>query len=346
VKIHRIWQVGVLGLVLANGAANTCISAFAAEPMPVNFVPPEQRNAAIRYLIAMIYLTPERSEKLKAVDFAKLGTNIEPSAMSLEFNEAAKLDNSGLLQWTIDGTGMSHCNFESNYEAGIGALLPQLGNMRQLAKALRLDARIQLTKGNADLAAKRVVAILHMGAHLKQDSWLIGALLGAAIDHTAFAETIAIAESPALTDAGRKELLSVLHALDTSDPLHYEQAIAVERGSIIPWLTKKAAAPDAWTQLKAELFEGESGPNITLSDEEVRVQIGQLGPAYDAFVVAVSSQTSDADAKKFDEKAHAGEWGTLAAIMMPAVENMRSSERKYRADLQKAIAALETPAKK
>lgn len=334
-------------MVLASGSAITGFPVFAAEPMPANFVPPEQRNAAIRYLIAMIHLTPERSEKLKAVDWSKLGTTIDPSKMTPEFNEASKLDNAGLLQWTIDGTTMSHCNFESNYEAGIGALLPQLGNMRQLARALRLDARINLIGGNADLGAQRVIEIVLLGSHLKQDSWLISALLGAAVDHAAFAEALAVAESSKLSDAKRNELVATLRALNTPDPIHFQKAIAVERGSIISWLKKESAAPGVWARLKPQIInEGDPGSDAILSDEDVRKQIGQLGEAYDAFAIAVSSRTSDEEAKKFYEHARSGKWGTLALIMMPGIESMRESERKYRVELQKAIAALENSAKK
>jgi len=73
----------------------------------------------------------------------------------------------------------------------------------------------------------------------------------------------------------------------------------------------------------------------------VRKQIVQLGSAYDAFAVAASSKTDDSEAKKFHDRAQSGEWGTLAIIMMPSLDPMRNSERKYRAELQKAISALE-----
>jgi len=347
VKTNKVFCAAAFGLVLACGAATNSVRVFAAEPLPANFVPHDQRNAAIRYLIAMIHLTPDRSEKLKAVDWTKLGTTSDPAKMTAEFNEAAKLDNEGLLRWTIDGTTMASCNFESNYEAGIGALLPQLGNMRQLARALRLDARINLLNGNADLGAQRVIEMIRLGSHLKQDSWLISVLVGAAIDRAAFAETLAVAESPKLSEAKRQELLAELRALNTTDPIHFRRAIAAERGSIVTWLKKESVAPGVWGRLKPQLInEGDPGWDTTLSDDEVRKQIGQLGEAYDAFTHAVTGGATDEEAKKFHEKAQSGTWGTLAAIMMPSVKNMRESERKYRVDLLNAIAALEKASKK
>lgn len=346
-KIHRTWTVLATGALLGSSMFFSGQPVFAVEPMPANYVAPAQRNAAIRYLIAVSYLTPEMSEKLKSVDWEKLGAARDAPQMTPEFNEAAKLNFAEVLQWTADGTTMSKCNFESNYEAGVGTLLPQLGQMRQLGRALRLDARINLKNGDADKAADRVMQMLRLGTHLQQDSWLISVLVGAAVQQPAFAEAAAVAASPNLSEAKRRELIAALKTLDTSDPIHFQDAISVERRSIIAWLEKESAAPGAWNRIKPQLIEeGGAGSDISLTDEEVRKQIGQLGSAYDAFAIAAKGPTSDADAAKFFERSQSGEWGTLSKIMMPGLQALRASERKYKEALAKAIAALESPVSK
>ncbi|MBX3388891.1 MAG: hypothetical protein KF691_05500 [Phycisphaeraceae bacterium] len=346
-KIHRSLVALASGTLLGSGALLATLPAYAAEPMPANYVAPAQRNAAIRYLIAVSYLTPEMGEELKAIDWEKLGTSIDPAKMTTEFNDAAKQNFDQVLQWTVDGTTMSKCNFESNYEAGVGTLLPQLAQMRQLARALRLDARINLKNGDADKAADRVMQMLRLGSHLQQDSWLISVLVGAAVQQPAFHEAVAVASSPNLSEAKRRELIAALQALDTPDPIHYQDAISVERRSIIAWLEKESAAPGAWQRIKPQLIEeGGPGSDLSLTDEEVRKQIGQLGSAYDAFAIAAKGTTSDADAAKFFERSQSGEWGTLSKMMMPGLEALRASERRYKEALAKAIAALQSPAGK
>ncbi|MFO0860882.1 MAG: hypothetical protein U0570_10025 [Phycisphaerales bacterium] len=322
----------------------SCLAEPAApesRPLPHNFVAPAERNAAIRYLVAVTYLTPDMAEKLRAVDWEALGNTIDPAKLSPEFKAAAALDFSQIILWTADGTSMRRCNFESNYEAGIATLLPQLGQLRQLGRVLRVDARNQLAQGNADLAAERVAQMLALGSHVKQDGWLINVLVGTAVQQQAFEEAIAVAQSPKLGNDARARLLAAVESNQGPDPLHLQQAIVVERDSIVPWLEREAQAPGAWARLKPLLAEvGSDAEKLNLTDDEVRKQIQQLFPAYDAALVAVRSATSDEDARKYGLRVENGEWGTLAAMMLPATPKLRASEKRYREQMQRAIDAL------
>jgi hypothetical protein len=340
--MNRSWLAGVLGLVLASGTVFTSVPVLAAEPMPANFVPPEQRNAAIRYLLAVTVLTPEKYDKVRVLDWNQIGDNTDPDKMPDAFQEAARVDFGFVLNFVEDGSRMSRCNFESNYEAGIGTLLPQLGQMRQLARILRFDARKQLTLGNADGAADRLLTILRFGNHMKGDGWFISVLVGVAIDNLAFIEVPLVASSPALSIEKRQQLLAELRKNAIPDPLHYAGAVSTERLSIIHGLQKETQTPGAAKRIAAQLSEEPYSAKIAaMTDEQIQREVESLGAMYDQFALALLSQTSDEEAAKIQERIQSGELGTLAAIMMPGADGLRRSESRYKADLNRAIAVVE-----
>lgn len=340
-------HAGALGLILASGALMPDGPVFAAEPMPANFVRPEKRNAAIRYLVAVTLINPEAGEKLRSLDWNTFGDNVDPAKMPEAFKEVAKLDFAPVIARIEDGSRMSHCNFESNYEAGIMTNLPYLGHMRQLARILRFDARRQLTLGNADAAADRLITILRFSNHLKSDGWLINALVGVAVDGLAFAELPVVAAAPSLSAAKRAELETELRKNDIPDPLHFGMALKTERLSIAGALKRELETPGAPLRIAAQFGIDAGATKLAeMSDEQFRKDVENLDAMYDQFALAISPRTTEEEAAKIQQRVQSGEFGTLGAIMMPGVDALRGSERRYKAELQQAIATIQQSAPK
>lgn len=333
-----------LALVLSCGIANGVrAEAATSEPMPRNFVAPKNRNAAIRYLFAVAAISPDLNNTIGLVEWKEIGDNIDPAKMPQSFNDVAKLDYSVAIREVTDGSQMSRCNFENNYEAGVNTLIPQLGYLRQLARILRFDARLLQTQGKADEAADRLLTMLRLAAHVKQDGWFINMLVSAAIDQLAFHEIALLAKFPSLSAEKRAELLFALQTRDVPDPLNFQLAIETERRSVFAGVERDAAKPDG-PKIIAEMLGDEPGASdiAAMSGEELRKQVAMLQPMYEQFEIALSPVTSDEQAAKIQERVNAGEFGVVAKAFMPGVEGIRRNRDMYKVELAKTIEALKT----
>ncbi|MBS0192602.1 MAG: hypothetical protein U0573_08170 [Phycisphaerales bacterium] len=342
-KIH----FAVLVLVaLGHFLPGSSPAGQAGDQAPVNFVPPQQRNAAIRYLIAVATISPEVNTKIRELDWHEIGDNIDPAKMPASFNELAKLPMNGAIQFATEGSKMDRCNFEINYEAGVNALLPQLGYMRQLGRVLRLNARLLESEGKAGDAAERLQTLLRLSEHVRQDGWLICVLVSFALDSIAFDEIRLLAAMPQLPAQKRAELLAMLEARNVADPLHFQAAIETEMRSIIPQIERDAARPDG-PKVIAEIMGDQPGAAAiaALSSEELQKQVARLRPMYAEYLKAVSPESSDEQAAQIYARVTSGEYGSLGAAFMPDVKNLRGSRARYLSELAVAINALKkTPA--
>ncbi len=293
-------------------------------------------------------MSPEVNSKIRLIEWKEIGDNVDPAKMPQAFNDLAKLPIDGVIQYTTEGSRMSRCNFENNYEAGVNTLIPQLGYLRQLARVLKFDARLLQTQGKADDAADRLLTMMRLASHVKQDGWFINVLMAAAIDKPAFDEIMVLSQSPKLSSAKRGELLAALQTRDIPDPLNFSVAIETERRSIIAGLERDAAKPDG-PKIIAEMLGDEPGAAkiAAMSSEELRKQSAMLGPMYDQFTIALSPNTSDEQAAKIQDRVNAGEFGAMGAAFMPGVDGIRKNRDAYKANLAKAITALKAaPASK
>lgn len=341
---HLVPQV--LSMICVCGIAAPAI-AFVAPPAqaPRTFVAPEDRNAAIRYLVAVAAISPEVSVKVRELDWKEIGDNVDPAKMPQAFTDLAKLPIDGVIRYVIEGSQMSRCNFEFNYEAGINTLIPQLGYMRQLSRIVRFDARLLQTQGKADDAADRLIALLRLSKHLMEDGWLINVLTAAAIDYSAFDEIGVLSRSPNLSAAKRADLLAALETRNTPDPLNFANAMQTERTSILPHLEAEAAKANG-SKIIAEMLGDQpvAASVATLSNPELQAQVAKLSSMYDEFALAVSPQTSDEQAARIQADVAAGKFGVLGAAFMPGADTLRSSRKRYLASLANAIQAVKAPA--
>ena len=336
----------VLCIAFSCGLAAPALGVFAPQsPLPRAFVAPENRNAAIRYLIAVAAVSPEVNVKIRELDWKEIGDNVDPAEMPAAFNDLAKQPIDGVIRYVTEGSPMSRCNFEFNYEAGVNTLIPQLGYMRQLARILRFDARLLQTQGKADEAADRLITLLQLSKHVMEDGWLINALTAAAIDALAFDEIKVVSRSPNLSTRQRAELLAALEARNTPDPLKFANALQTERASILPQLETEAAEPNGSKVIGDMLGDQPAAASVAaLSGDDLRAQVAQLGSMYDEFALAISPQTSDEQAAKIQAKVAAGQFGVLGAAFMPGTDALRSSRARYLANLAAAIEAVKAPA--
>lgn len=74
--------------------------------------------------------------------------------------------HAGDLARVVEASRSPRCDFGVDYGQGLGTMMPHLGKVRGVARALRGDARLHLAAGHPDKAAQSVGAILRLASHV------------------------------------------------------------------------------------------------------------------------------------------------------------------------------------
>lgn len=304
-------------------------------------------NAALQYHAAWMMLehvleyaelTPE---ELDAMDRGELP---EAYARLLESDQ-------GQILGLIEITKLDLCDFGSNYEDGIGTLLPQLGTMRNTAKLLVNDAR-RLRGTDPDGAAERLAAAIRLGEHAAQTSAVIGSLVGVAIVELARTETQKLLDAGELS---REQALVIDEALGrvlTRDPFHAEEALRSEADALPAWIRSEYQGKDAGRKL-AGLIESAAGEETDeksslgkvqrMRGEEVAKQADAMTLAYGEILKAWRAEDPIADMNAIEERVVGGEYGPLSRLLIPALQRFRTqtldAERKL-SELRGALRAV------
>jgi len=322
-------------------AASSALGQWTDRTHPAVAVPPGIRvtegryNAALQYhaswmmlehVLEYAELTPE---ELDAMDRGEIP---EAFARLLEGEQEQIRD-------LIVATMLDVCDFGSNYEKGIGTLLPQLGTMRNTAKLLVNDAR-RLRGTDPDGAAERLAAVIRLGEHAAQTSAVIGSLVGVAIVE------MARTEAQKLLDAGeisREQALVIAEALGrvlTQDPFHAEEALRVEGESLPAWIRGTYRGKNAGRELAKlsgllameDVDKGSVGKLQRMREEEVAKQADMMTLAYGEILKAWRAEDPVAEMNRIEERVVSGEYGPLSRLLIPALQRFRTqtldAERK------------------
>ncbi|TWT40953.1 hypothetical protein RAS1_36420 [Phycisphaerae bacterium RAS1] len=122
----------------------------------------------------------------------------DPAALaSPEITNWLAANQNALGQWeagaALDRKGW---HFESGDGSLIGVLLPQLGSLRQIAKAAVIEAHALEQQGRFDDAIDTYVTALRAGAHSGQGPTLIENLVGVAVQNLATEQILDLASRP------------------------------------------------------------------------------------------------------------------------------------------------------
>lgn len=201
------------------------------------------------------------------------------------------------FQRLLDATKRGECDFAVDRSPGLDTVLPHLGKMRGLARALRADAERALAAGELDPAAQRVAAMIRLGRHItlhgeSMIEWLVGsavASMGANFvkDHPELAKAAwktdiqqAISEATPGDPLGVKRSLNAdriitvrslregkIPDMSSMGGRNWKQVPQAERDQIAPVLDQlwqraldSWDAPDAQTKLAAIMQEAEASP--------------------------------------------------------------------------------------
>lgn len=163
--------------LLAHGPLATPLSA--AEPQSKAY--PASPNAAVIYWQAFAMMpTLEGEEKAKYE--AAIKTTTEPVSNGLK-TIVAHFSKS--LRELHRARSISTCDWNLDYDAGPGMLLPHLSKARDLSRAALLRARLRFATGKTDAAIEDVVAVLKLARNCGGSPVLVSLMVDAAIEDMA-----------------------------------------------------------------------------------------------------------------------------------------------------------------
>lgn len=339
----------VVLVALAGAAVGVEVSAAAHQPAHER-VKPEERNAAIRYLWGASLIPANFADLYSAVDFDAVGFTVEQAQKSEAFKAACAAINDGSAAGVVmQATRLAKCDFEVDYENGIGTLLPHLGKMRSAARLLRLDARRLAVMGDIEGAAGRLEGMVNMSLHASGDGYLISSLVGIAIVMLSTQEIKAMAEAEVLTLAARDRLLESLRGLDPKDSMRMRGALVNEQTTMIDWMERYFADADAGARFAAEVggAEGNGQEAVLLaaveklSAKNFRDELAKLRSAYDVLLDAWDKADRAAAIADFDARVQKQEFGLLAGILAPSLGRLAANSDRLNANIAETIEVLE-----
>ena len=277
-------------------------------------------NAALQYHTVWMLLEPVleysdfTSDELDAMDRGELP---EQYSEQLAGNQEAIAD---LITATKLGT---------QYEKGIGALLPQLAVMRSSAKLLVNDAR-RLKGEDMDAVAERLAATIRLGEHASRSSIVIGSLVGVAIVDLARVETLKLLEANQLSAEQAGTINKALDRVLTDDPFHTLDSIETERGLMVSWIKGEFRGESAGRELvKLMQSAGADGQDDVewklnrLNGEQVAELVDRMSAGYDALIEAWQADDPAAEIAGVERRLIEGEYGILSKYLMPALGNFK-----------------------
>ncbi len=162
---------------------------------------PERRdqipgNAAIFYHRASLMLISERGSRM-ADSLRASGGTLTPSEDPIstwtytpirdlprdQANQLLRERYDGILNEVEQGAMRTHCDWEFEHRNdGIWVQLPEMDEIRNLARILSIKARVAILDGNPDKAMHWIETGLTLSRHIAQGPHLILAMIGATID--------------------------------------------------------------------------------------------------------------------------------------------------------------------
>lgn len=230
-----------------------------------------------------------------------------------------------------------------DYDSGPELLLPELAPIHRGARLFDATFLVAAVNGESEAAAKAFGVISRMSHHVSQQRLLISSLVAMSTLKTADASVGRIIEM-GLIDQDLAAALAANYTHFLSDDfMQCEAAMKQERESMLTWIDQKLEQdPDSLD----ESFAGLGLPKVDniFSVGMVRAQLARAGEAYDAVIAA--SQIKDqkqsiAAIEKVEAAVSDGEFGTLAAILLPSLSRVFIARNEAKELFQERRALLQ-----
>ncbi len=315
-------------------------------------------NAAVEYWRASYTALTHTSHlggglaPLGDIDWKKIGDNLDRSRMPETYTRAVPYISESAVEDFIIASRREHCDFSIPIENGPATLLPHLGAIRPLARAVRLDAREKLISGDPDAAAERMAALYRAADHLSRDGIMISSLVAMAMAGSANEEVETLIGSARLSAGGRDEILAAIRALDERDPYRMVAAIRGEQALMLGWVRRTYSGDGGSSRFVAETVPMLSTPETIqqpildaiamMRTDEFRAALDKADRYYDELLLAWQSDVALSRLATLEARVKAGEFGPVTVVVGPALRKAFSSAERARNDRDTAAAKLDS----
>ncbi|MCA9273393.1 MAG: hypothetical protein KDA31_10130 [Phycisphaerales bacterium] len=298
-------------------------------------------NAALQYHMVWMLLEPMlefrefTSDELEAFDRGELP---EDYIRGLESDQEA-------IAELVAATKLERCDFGTQYEKGIGALLPQLAVMRKSARLLVNDS-MRLRETDMDAVAERLAATIRLGEHASRGSVVIGSLVGVAITELARVEAVKLLEAGALNADQSGVINEALDRVLTDDPFHSLEAIRTEKAMMIAWIKNEYQGDDAGKRL-AKILQYENNDSSIehkqlrrMNGEQIAALTDETAAAYEDLIAAWQADDPTGEMRKIEHKLEQGEYGLVTKLLLPALGRFREKATESEQNLRRLRSEL------
>ena len=286
----------------------------------------DRHNAATWYLQAI-----DRYMALP-VELRDTLANYDPSHPPSAAERAAVEQARPILDLARRAANQPYNDMQLDLSQGPELMLPHLGQMRQIARAMRTDAYVRFADGDSTAAAQLVGDMYRMSEHASEDSLLISSLVGMAV----FSLTDDIAQfgidrgmfSP--TDSAI--LLEAADQLDASNPFHIMDSIESENENFIGWFVERYSG-EGGLDAAVEEVPGSLGVDLStlaMISAEMGTQAGFdadlqklkecMDFVEDTVLTAESFEQAQQELKEWEKKLESGEYGVMARMLIPSFD--------------------------
>lgn len=327
--MQRVRMCGVA--LLAGGMIGIAALPAAAGGVGAGPMPETNPNAALHYWRAWSQVDDAvltrigelwKLEGREASDEAALAELVEEQ-------EAA-----GVVDALMRASKRPVCDFGTEFEEGIEALLPHLTFARGGAILLVASAEAHLEEGDLDGAAERLAAVLQTAKHVSTDRTLISSLVGMAIFALAEGEIREVAEGKGWSDSQRALLTVALDRLEGGDPFRTRESIRMEGEMMVRWIRNAVAdaeSPEEFVEVVSEWVTGNDDMPLEIAalaktgdlGSAVRGDTALLAQFYDLVYEAWDDEDAGEKIEVLRQQVIAGRFGRLATIFVPAFEKVR-----------------------
>jgi len=239
---------------------------------------------------------------------------------------AALAQHSPTFQRLLDATKRPDCDFGVDRSAGFDAMMPHLGKVRGIARALRADAERALAAGDLDAAAQLASAMIRFARHINLRSetiieWLVAGAVGGM-------GAKFVTEHPQLAKATWKtDIQQAITEATPGDPFGLKRTLKAERAVAVRSL-RENKVPD---------MSGMGGRNWKTVPQAERDQIANdLEKLWDRVLEAWDAPDAQAKLNALVREADSSPMKGL----LPAIDKVYKSVESLQSDFSAANAIL------
>lgn len=253
----------------------------------------------------------------------------------------------------LRGAECRNCDWDLNYDDGMGLLLPHLAQMRNVARGLASRASVAVQDGRTRDAIRDYEALAAIAEHAATDDVLISSLVSLAIANLMANEVehwMRVGRLDATDVTALRDEISTLSRVGAYRTL---PALANERATFVPWLEREFAGTDeaGRREFLGDLGMGgdDDNPLLEIGDAELPEMLAGLDEAYvdaiDVVEVAFEDpELGDEAMAAWEAELIDGAYGEMARQLVPAFTRVVAATRRGANEVAKLNDALNAAA--